>query len=127
VGFQNAYSKQKVRGNVLKSFRNIGGSAVRFPNPATTVPTVKTVNKINHDLTDSERHSGESALTDDVVFVDVDVRNVVVGGPVLPDGVRRDDAALVVRQRFGIVSGELQLLRIFFRNERSLVRRELVG
>jgi len=91
------------------------------------VPTVKTVNKINHDLTDSERHSGESALTDDVVFVDVDVRNVVVGGPVLPDGVRRDDAALVVRQRFGIVSGELQLLRIFFRNERSLVRRELVG
>ena len=78
-------------------------------------------------LTNSERHSCEAALADGVVVVDVNVRGVVVRRAAPLDEVGLNDAALVVRQRLGVVAGELQLLRVLLRYEGRLVRRQLVG
>ena len=78
-------------------------------------------------LTNSERHPREAALADGVVVVDVDVRGVVVRRAAPLDEVGLNDAALVVRQRLGVVAGELQLLRVLIRYEGRLVRCQLVG
>ena len=61
------------------------------------------------------------------MVVDVNVRGVVVRRAAPLDEVGLNDAALVVRQRLGVVAGELQLLRVLLRYEGRLVRCQLVG